>query len=263
MTETAWMEQIKYDGEGLVPAIVQDAVSKEVLMLAYMNQESLQQTLKTGKTWFWSRSRGELWNKGATSGHTQEVVSLHYDCDGDTLLVRVHQTGPACHTGAYSCFYRSIDRLLDTTTASQSASGRSATNMADSTHPNLSDPAANAASSPVSSDPAAVAVTSFAGDRFGPLNRLEATIAQRDAERTEGSYTTYLFEKGLDKILKKIGEETAEVIIAGKNRDPQELQAEAADLIFHLMVLLREQRIPLDDVLDELEFRHRKPTKKN
>lgn len=221
MTDSAWMEQIKYDSQGLVPAIVQDAVSKEVLMLAYMNEESLQKTLETRQTWFWSRSRGELWNKGATSGHTQEVVSLSYDCDGDTLLVAVRQNGPACHTGAYSCFYRSADEG--------------------------------------SSDKAA----SLQEDRFGPLSRLEATIAQRDAERTEGSYTTYLFDKGLDKILKKIGEESAEVIIAGKNRDAQELRAEAADLIFHLMVLLREQRIPLDDVLEELEFRHRKPVKKD
>nr|AYQ74731.1 bifunctional phosphoribosyl-AMP cyclohydrolase/phosphoribosyl-ATP diphosphatase HisIE [Cohnella candidum] len=217
MTDTAWMEQIRYDEQGLVPAIVQDAISKEVLMLAYMNRESLGKTLETRQTWFWSRSRNELWNKGATSGHTQEVVSLKYDCDGDTLLVTVKQAGPACHTGAYSCFYRSAD-------------GQEA-------QPNP--------------------------DRFAPLSQLESTIAQRDAERTEGSYTTYLFEKGLDKILKKIGEESAEVIIAGKNRDAQELRAEAADLIFHLMVLLREQGIPLDDVLAELEFRHRKPVKKD
>ncbi len=219
MTDISWPHQIRFDDQGLVPAVVQDALSKEVLMLAYMNRESLQKTLQTGQTWFWSRSRGELWNKGATSGHTQEVVSLKYDCDGDTLLVAVKQTGPACHTGAYSCFYRSADE-------------------------------ADAAKAP-------------AADRFAPLSRLEATIAQRDAERTEGSYTTYLFEKGLDKILKKIGEESAEVIIAGKNRDPKELRAEAADLIFHLMVLLREQQVPLDDVLQELEFRHRKPVKKD
>lgn len=223
MTEAHWTQQIKYDEQGLVPAIVQDAVSKEVLMLAYMNRESLQKSLETGQTWFWSRSRGELWNKGATSGHTQEIVSLKYDCDGDTLLVAVKQKGPACHTGAYSCFYRSADAGEE----------------------------AQAQPQPLSED------------RFGPLNRLEATIAQRDAERTEGSYTTYLFEKGLDKILKKIGEESAEVIIAGKNRDGKELRAEAADLIFHLMVLLREQGIPLDDVLEELEFRHRKPVKKD
>jgi phosphoribosyl-ATP pyrophosphohydrolase/phosphoribosyl-AMP cyclohydrolase len=218
MKEIAWIEQIKFDAQGLVATIVQDAVSKEVLMLAYMNRESLQKSVETGQTWFWSRSRQELWNKGATSGHTQQIESLLYDCDGDALLVTVKQTGPACHTGAYSCFCRTKD-----------SSGNKA--------------------------PSA--------DRFGPLSRLESTIAQRDAERPEGAYTTYLFDKGLDKILKKIGEETAEVIIAGKNRDAQELRSEAADLIFHLMVLLREQQIPLDDVLQELEFRHRKPVKKD
>jgi len=214
----ALSEQIAWNADGLVPAIVQDALSKDVLMLAYMNKESLQKSLESGQTWFWSRSRGELWNKGATSGNTQEIVSLHYDCDGDTLLVKVRQQGPACHTGAYSCFYRE---------------------------------AAGEAQQPP------------AEDRFGPLSRLEATIAQRDAERPDGAYTTYLFEKGVDKILKKVGEETAEVIIAAKNRDAEELRCESADLIFHLMVLLREQGIPFDDVLKELEFRHRKPVKKD
>jgi phosphoribosyl-ATP pyrophosphohydrolase/phosphoribosyl-AMP cyclohydrolase len=217
-----WVDQIKWSADGLVPAVVQDALSKEVLMLAYMNEESLRKSLESGQTWFWSRSRNELWNKGATSGHTQQIVSLHYDCDGDTLLVKVQQNGPACHTGAYSCFYREGAGAAEKSTASQQEE-----------------------------------------DRFGPLSRLEATIAQRDAERPEGAYTTYLFEKGVDKILKKVGEETAEVIIAAKNRDQEELRAEAADLIFHLMVLLREQGIPFDGVLQELEFRHRKPVKKD
>jgi phosphoribosyl-ATP pyrophosphohydrolase/phosphoribosyl-AMP cyclohydrolase len=221
--ETAKLqEQIKWSADGLVPAVVQDALSKEVLMLAYMNSESLQRSIESGQTWFWSRSRDELWNKGATSGHTQEIVSLHYDCDGDTLLIKVKQIGPACHTGAYSCFYRD-------------ASGETAGVVQNKTNE----------------------------DRFGPLSRLEATIAQRDAERPEGAYTTYLFDKGVDKILKKVGEETAEVIIAAKNRDQEELRCEAADLIFHLMVLLREQGIPFDGVLQELEFRNRKPTKKD
>jgi phosphoribosyl-ATP pyrophosphohydrolase len=220
MTTSNLIDQIKWNADGLVPAVVQDAVSKEVLMLAYMNQESLKLSLDSGETWFWSRSRGELWNKGATSGNTQKIVSLRYDCDGDTLLVQVVPNGPACHTGAYTCFYRDADGEL-----------------------------------PEDKRPAA--------DRFATLSALEETIAKRDAERPEGSYTTYLFEKGLDKILKKIGEETAEVIIGGKNEDRQEIRSEAADLIFHLMVLLRQQRIPFDEVLAELEFRHRKPTKKN
>jgi phosphoribosyl-ATP pyrophosphohydrolase/phosphoribosyl-AMP cyclohydrolase len=218
---TELLTQITWSADGLVPAVVQDALSKEVLMLAYMNQESLEKSLESGQTWFWSRSRNELWNKGATSGHTQEIVSLSYDCDGDTLLVKVRQKGPACHTGAYSCFYRDV-----------------------STDSSVEEQASKE-------------------DRFGPLSRLEATIAQRDAERPEGAYTTYLFEKGVDKILKKVGEETAEVIIAAKNRDQAELKCEAADLIFHLMVLLREQEIPFDHVLQELEFRNRMPVKKD
>ncbi|WP_281890773.1 bifunctional phosphoribosyl-AMP cyclohydrolase/phosphoribosyl-ATP diphosphatase HisIE [Paenibacillus sp. YYML68] len=216
---------IRWDAHGLVPAIVQDAVSKEVLMLAYMNEESLGKTLESGQTWFWSRSRSELWHKGATSGHIQKVRSLKYDCDGDTLLVQVEQAGPACHTGQYSCFYNepALGVWQD------KAEGQQAT--------------AGAASGQ---------------DRFEILNKLEATIAQRDAERPEGAYTTYLFEKGVDKILKKVGEEAGEVIIAAKNRSREELRYEASDLLFHLLVLLREQQVPLDDIMQELDRRHNK-----
>lgn len=210
------VDQIKYDAQGLVPAIVQDAVSKEVLMLAYMNSESLQRTIQTGDTWFWSRSRNELWNKGATSGHTQKVKALRYDCDADTLLVLVEQVGPACHNGSYTCFTSNI-----------------------------------AVEGSVEE-----AVTTTGGDRFAILAELEAVIASRDAERPEGAYTTYLFEKGVDKILKKVGEETAEVIIAAKNKDNEELRYEASDLIFHLMVLLRNNKLPLDDIMKELANRH-------
>lgn len=208
------LESVKYDQNGLVPAIVQDAVSKEVLTLAYMNEESLQKTAETKETWFYSRKRQELWNKGATSGNTQEVVSLRYDCDQDALLVLVKPAGPACHTGAYSCFTENV----------------------------LGDSKPGAAG------------------RFEILNTLEKLIAQREAERPEDSYTTYLFTEGVDKILKKVGEEAAEVIIAAKNRDADELKWEAADLLFHLMVLLREQKLPLDEVLNVLEERHA-PTK--
>ncbi|UKS26276.1 bifunctional phosphoribosyl-AMP cyclohydrolase/phosphoribosyl-ATP diphosphatase HisIE [Paenibacillus sp. HWE-109] len=210
------IDQIKFDAHGLVPAIVQDAVSKEVLMLAYMNGESLQRTIQTGDTWFWSRSREELWNKGATSGHTQKVKSLRYDCDGDTLLVLVEQVGPACHNGTYTCFTENV-------------------------------PVEGAAQE---------AVSAAEGNRFAILGELEAVIASRDAERPEGAYTTYLFEKGVDKILKKVGEETAEVIIAAKNKDNDELRYEASDLIFHLMVLLRNNKLPLDDIMKELANRH-------
>ncbi|MHA6482106.1 bifunctional phosphoribosyl-AMP cyclohydrolase/phosphoribosyl-ATP diphosphatase HisIE [Paenibacillus sp. strain BS8-2] len=218
-------ESIKWSPDGLVPAIVQDAQSKEVLMLAYMNEESLGLSLSTGSTWFWSRSRNELWNKGATSGHTQRIVSMSYDCDGDTLLVRVEQQGPACHTGRYSCFYNGID------VGGSEEAGRQADDE-----------------------------NTDAGDRFGILGKLEEIIAQRHAERPAGAYTTYLFDKGVDKILKKVGEESSEVIIAAKNQDNDELRSEASDLLFHLMVLLRERGLPLDDIMGELASRHGKPT---
>lgn len=210
-TEWNW-EQLKFDENGLIPAIVQDAVSKTVLTLAYMNRESLQKSLETKETWLWSRSRQELWHKGATSGNTQRIVSMKADCDGDSLVVQVVPNGPACHTGAYSCFAGKMLPEEETTEKSGS-------------------------------------------DRYAILGELEQLIAEREAERPEGSYTTYLFEKGVDKILKKVGEEAAEVIIAAKNRDPQELRYEASDLIFHLLVLLREQKLPLDEVLSELERR--------
>lgn len=225
---------IKWSEDGLVPAIVQDAQSKEVLMLAYMNEESLGRSISTGLTWFWSRSRNELWNKGATSGHTQRIVSMSYDCDGDTLLVRVEQQGPACHTGRYSCFYNAIAIGEE----AQSGQAQAATDGEQS-----SDDADNAKA-----------------DRFGVLGKLETIIAQRHAERPAGAYTTYLFDKGVDKILKKVGEESAEVIIAAKNKDNDELRNEASDLLFHLMVLLRDRGLPLDDIMSELSSRHGKPT---
>ncbi|HJV47315.1 MAG TPA: bifunctional phosphoribosyl-AMP cyclohydrolase/phosphoribosyl-ATP diphosphatase HisIE [Bacillota bacterium] len=204
-------EQLKFDQQGLIPAIIQDSQSKEVLMMAYMNRESLEKTLESGETWFWSRSRGELWNKGATSGNKQKVVSLAYDCDGDTLLIKVIPAGPACHNNTYTCF----------TTVHGEASGSES-------------------------------------NRFAILEELERIIAAREAERPEGAYTTYLFEKGVDKILKKVGEEAGEVIIAAKNRSHEELRWETSDLLYHLLVLLREQQLPLDDVLKELAGRHKK-----
>lgn len=197
--------QVRFDENGLVPAIVQDAASKEMLTLAYMNEVSLNKTLETGETWFWSRSRRELWHKGATSGHVQKVVSLSIDCDGDALLVRVVPAGPACHTGSYSCFRES---------------------------------------------------KATSSDRFAILNTLEAVIARREAERPQGAYTTSLFDGGLDRILKKVGEEATEVVIAAKNRSRDELRWESADLLFHWLVLLREQGLSLDDILRELEQRH-------
>ena len=202
--------QVKFNSEGLIPAVVQDAKTKEVLTLAYMNEESLGKTIETGETWFYSRSRQELWHKGETSGNTQSVQSIKYDCDKDALLVLVEPKGPACHTGTASCFTGNLKGAEEKQT-----------------------------------------------NRYF-LHELEGIIAQRETDRPEGSYTTYLFEKGVDKILKKVGEEAAEVIIAAKNRDPEELKWESADLLFHLLVLLKEQNMPLDTVLDALEERHNK-----
>jgi phosphoribosyl-AMP cyclohydrolase / phosphoribosyl-ATP pyrophosphohydrolase len=200
------LKDVRYDQNGFVPAIVQDARTREVLTLAYMNEESLARTLETGETWFWSRSRNELWHKGATSGNTQRVVSLAADCDNDAIVVLVEPAGPACHTGARSCF---DVELRDEVPG-------------------------------------------------GLLHELYKLIKSRQLERPEGSYTTYLFDKGLDKILKKVGEESAETIIAAKNDDPQQLVAETADLLYHLLVLLVARDVSLDDVRNELA-RRRKP----
>ncbi|HIW34657.1 MAG TPA: bifunctional phosphoribosyl-AMP cyclohydrolase/phosphoribosyl-ATP diphosphatase HisIE [Candidatus Paenibacillus intestinavium] len=214
------LNDIKWDSNGLVPTVVQDAQSKEVLMLAYMNEQSLLLSQESGYTLFWSRSRNELWNKGATSGHKQRIVSLSYDCDGDTLLVKVIQSGPACHTGSYSCFTNELE-IADQQSAQHALVEQ---------------------------------------DRFSMLTQLEQTIAQRHAERPAGTYTTYLFDKGVDKILKKIGEESAEVIIATKNDDNDELRSEATDLIYHLSVLMRERGLSWDDIMSELKSREGKQT---
>lgn len=216
-------QAVKWDASGLVPAIVQEAGSKEVLMLAYMNRESLRKSVETGLTWFWSRSRAELWNKGATSGSTQRITALKYDCDGDTLLVEVIANGPACHTGEPTCFYRTAAATAEAAAASEGTG------------------------------------SGGADERFKVLAELEQLIAERYAERPEGAYTTYLFEKGIDKILKKVGEETAESIIAAKNGDNDELRYEVSDLIYHLLVLLRERNLPLDEIMQELERRHERP----
>ncbi|WP_342410320.1 bifunctional phosphoribosyl-AMP cyclohydrolase/phosphoribosyl-ATP diphosphatase HisIE [Paenibacillus sp. FSL R10-2778] len=214
---------IRWNEAGLVPAVVQDASSLEVLMVAYMNSESLQLSLESGQTWFWSRSRSELWHKGGTSGNTQAIISISYDCDSDTLLVKVVPEGPACHTGATSCFFREIPLNNPTTDASKSVSS-------------LTD-----------------------GERFAVLGELERVIAEREVERPEGAYTTYLFDKGVDKILKKVGEEASETIIAAKNKDNAELRLEVSDLIYHLLVLLQERKLPLDEIMEELSTRHERP----
>lgn len=214
------ISMIKFDADGLVPAVVQEE-NGQVLMLAYMNAESLQKTLETRTTWFWSRSRQELWNKGATSGNMQQVKDMYYDCDGDTILVIVHQQGSgACHTGTYSCF--SGRRLMP---------NNKALAVVDQPEP----------------DKYALA---------GILNELYDVIKDRQLNPKEGSYTNYLFEKGQDKILKKVGEEAVETVIASKNLNKEEIIYEMGDLWYHCLVLLAYHNIKPEEVFAELINRH-------
>jgi phosphoribosyl-ATP pyrophosphohydrolase/phosphoribosyl-AMP cyclohydrolase len=198
------IKELKFDGNGLIPAVIQDYYSKEVLTVAYMNYESLKITLEEGKTCFYSRSRQELWRKGETSGNYQNVVSIKADCDYDSLVIEVIKDGPACHTGAESCFYNHIYKGQE--------------------------------------------------EDFS-IQKLYNLIKERKINNTENSYTSYLFEKGLDKILKKIGEECTEVIIGAKNTGNEELIYELADLVYHSMVLMIEKNITLDDIRSELRNR--------
>lgn len=203
MTE---IDQLKFDEKGLIPAVIVEAGTHRLLMVAYMNRESLKISMETGKTCFWSRSRQELWTKGETSGNYQHIVSITADCDLDTLKVVVEKDGPACHTGAETCFFNPVyqsDEKSDFT-----------------------------------------------------LNALMELIRGRKTNPQEGSYTTYLFQKGLDKILKKIGEESTEVIIAAKDNDPKETIYEISDLVYHVMVMMIQQGISLEDIRRELASRH-------
>jgi phosphoribosyl-ATP pyrophosphohydrolase/phosphoribosyl-AMP cyclohydrolase len=202
--------QLCGDTRGLVPAIVQEASTGQVLMLAYMNRASLQKTVETGETWFWSRSRGELWHKGATSGNTQKVVEVRYDCDADALLLRVEADGPACHTGHRSCFYR---RLPGGVEAGEGSLPR------------------------------------------GILTRLEAVIQDRKSTPRPGSYTRQLLEAGLSQILKKVGEEAVEVIVAAQGEGDERLVSELADLVYHTLVLLASRDLSWADVEAELARR--------
>lgn len=199
------VEELKFDEKGLIPAVVIDDETGKLLTLAYVNQESLNISLEKGLTCFWSRSRQELWLKGETSGNYQHIASITADCDGDALEVRVRKDGPACHTGAESCFYNPI--------------------------------------------------FGEKGEKF-QLEGLYQLLQSRKKELPEGSYTTYLFQKGLDKILKKVGEESTEVIIAGKAQDKAETVYEIADLAYHVLVLMVELGISVEDIRTELASRH-------
>jgi phosphoribosyl-AMP cyclohydrolase / phosphoribosyl-ATP pyrophosphohydrolase len=217
-------DEVRFDERGLVPAVVQDAESGEVLMLAYMNGESLKRTLETGETHFWSRSRQELWHKGGTSGHTQAVVGIRLDCDSDALLVRVRQQGVACHTGEYSCFHRDFG----SPTTSDGPEGGAASQRGN---------------------------TGSLGEVMGALAKL---IHGRNIDRPAGSYTAKLLDGGIDRILKKIGEESGEVIIAAKNHKREEILWESADLLYHLMVMWEAEGVRPADVARELAGRGRK-----
>ena len=193
-----------FQKQALIPVIVQDYQTKQVLMMAYTNEESYQKMLESGETWFWSRSRQKLWHKGEESGHFQKVKGMRLDCDQDTLLVFVEQTGNACHTGAYSCFYDEVIPFDDS-------------------------------------------------DIFADL---EKQIADRKAHPVEKSYTNYLLDQGVDKVLKKVGEEASEVIIASKNLDKTELLGEIDDLLYHLFVLMNQTDLSLEEVRKKARERH-------
>lgn len=193
-----------FQKQALIPVIVQDYQTKQVLMMAYTNEEAYQKMLESGETWFWSRSRQKLWHKGEESGHFQKVKGMRLDCDQDTFLVFVEQTGNACHTGAYSCFYDEVIPFDDSDI--------------------------------------------FAG--------LEKQIADRKAHPVEKSYTNYLLDQGIDKVLKKVGEEASEVIIASKNSDKTELLGEIDDLLYHLFVLMNQTDISLEEVRQKARERH-------
>lgn len=201
------MDTLSYDSNGLIPAIVQDNRTGEVLMLAYMNKEALQKTIATKETWFYSRSRKELWNKGATSGNRQVVKRVSLDCDQDTVLVQVEPLGPACHTGEKTCFF--------TTAFEEEPSIREV------------------------------------------IHEVADEIKERRENPVEGSYTAYLFREGIDKILKKVGEETTEVVIGAKNDDKEEVTSELADLTYHTLVLMELLGVRIDDVKKVL--RNRRP----
>lgn len=246
------VEDLKFDERGLLPAIVQDARTGEVLTLAYMNAESLRRTLASGETWFWSRSRSALWHKGETSGHTQRVVGLRVDCDADALVALVEPAGAACHTGAQSCFHNEVggasfhqadvhQKPTDETPPSQINFVADVATKAN----DASDGVLNEASK---SDETGAESRSL-GD---VLAELYSVVEARRRERPAGSYTTYLFNEGLDKILKKVGEEAAETIIAAKNEDAGALASEVSDLVYHLVVLLVERGVALDGVRAEL-----------
>jgi phosphoribosyl-AMP cyclohydrolase / phosphoribosyl-ATP pyrophosphohydrolase len=209
------LSAVRFGTDGLVPVVTQESRTGDVLMVAFANRDALDRTLATGLAHYFSRSRGVLWQKGETSSHIQRVVEVRLDCDGDTLLYRVEQSGPACHTGTRTCFSTVIGRT----------GGQADAEAAEE------DPGGHV------------------------LSRLARTIAQRDSERPKGSYTAELLAGGVGKASQKVGEEAVEVVVAANSEDDERLASEAADLLYHLLVLLQARGVPLDDVLRELESR--------
>lgn len=206
------LNTLKFDASGLIPAVVQNIETNEVLMVAYMNADTINQTTETGRATFWSRSRQEVWVKGSTSGNYMYVKEIRVDCDCDCLILLVTPAGPACHTGNRSCFFRKIEN-------------------------------------------GSLIKDCDAKNRYDAFAREQAVIIDRKNNPEEGSYTNYLFDKGEDKILKKVGEEAAEVVIAGKNRDKSEIAYETADLIYHLSVMLVDNDMTWEDIYAEMERR--------
>lgn len=243
------IQNLKFDDHGLITAVVQDDDSDEILMVAHMNAESLAKTLQTGETWFWSRSRQELWHKGATSGATQRVVDLLLDCDGDALLVRVNPNGPACHTGKRSCFFRGARDIESSNTEEPVKPQKKSSEKS-----GVDD------GGPLMRLESQVSLVNVAAMDLGiQLQDLFKLIQERKDQRPEGSYTSYLFNSGIDKILKKVGEESAETIIAAKNADDndgrKQLSSEISDLLYHLLVLMVERELSLHDISAELSAR--------
>ncbi|MBX7219265.1 MAG: bifunctional phosphoribosyl-AMP cyclohydrolase/phosphoribosyl-ATP diphosphatase HisIE [Blastocatellia bacterium] len=238
------IQGLKFDEQGLIPAVVQDSRTQQVLTLAYMNAESLALTLQLGEVCFFSRSRQELWHKGKTSGNTMRVVDIALDCDGDALVVRVEPRGPACHTGAVSCFHNSVPETAAPV----------------ETSPTVAPGNGSPAVAPPLTKPGVELVSVSAMELGILLEQLYRLIAERKALRPEGSYTTYLFNAGLDKILKKVGEEATETVIAAKNGSRKEMSAEISDLFYHLLVLMVEREVALHDILQVLKNRAGKAT---
>jgi phosphoribosyl-ATP pyrophosphohydrolase/phosphoribosyl-AMP cyclohydrolase len=240
------VDQIKFGPDGLVPAIVQDVRTGTVIMLAYMNTTAVEKTLSSGETWFWSRSRQKLWHKGETSGHVQKVDEMFYDCDADALLIRVEQTNAGCHEGYYSCFHYKINPKGGVAIVGELAFDPNQVygKMA---------PKEEAATTDIKPE----RQCDVSSASCGVLEELFSVIQMRKQMRPPGAYTSYLFDKGIDKILKKVGEETAEVIISAKNNNRSEIVFEVSDLFYHVLVMMCEKNVNLQDVLNELQNRRK------